>query len=96
MQVIEKEKNVEAHLVKRCRKLGGRAIKIQGAGNAGMPDRICVFPDVTFFVELKTTGQKLRKLQVSTIARLIREGHKVHVADTKDFVNGILERYNLC
>ena len=95
MQKIEKEKNVEAYLVNRCRYLGGRAIKIQGAGNAGMPDRICVFPNVTFFVETKTTGQKLRKLQVSTITRLTREGHTVLVADSKARVDQILNN-NVC
>ena len=48
------EKDVEAYLVAKVRKLGGRCLKFVSPGNAGVPDRILLFPQgVVIFVETK-------------------------------------------
>jgi len=58
------EKQVEAHLVKRVKELGGRAYKFTSPAHRGVADRIVCLPDgQTWFVEVKTEGGRLSELQ---------------------------------
>lgn len=65
------EKEIERILVTGVRDLGGRAYKWVSPGNAGVPDRIVIFPgQAPIFVELKTESGKLTRLQEVQIRRL--------------------------
>jgi hypothetical protein len=58
------EKQVEAHLVKRVKELGGRAYKFTSPAHKGVADRIVCLPNgQTWFVEVKTEGGRLSPLQ---------------------------------
>lgn len=69
------EKTIET----RCRKFvkgeGGYAIKLQGLGCAGLPDRLILMPGgKIMFVEFKQPGKKPSALQDVWLARLSRIG----------------------
>jgi len=58
------EKQIEAHLVKRIKALGGVAYKFTSPALRGVADRIVCLPNgQTWFVELKTEGGRLSPLQ---------------------------------
>ena len=58
------EKQIEAHLVKRVKALGGVAYKFTSPAHRGVADRVVCLPDgSTWFVELKTEGGRLSPLQ---------------------------------
>lgn len=59
-----REKDVEKLLTEEVKHLGGRAYKWTSPGNAGVPDRIVIFPGrQPMFVELKTDKGTLSALQ---------------------------------
>ena len=68
------EKNIEAHLVKSVRRIGGVAYKFTSPAQRGVADRVVCLPDgSTWFVELKAVGGRLSPLQQvfqSEMARL--------------------------
>ncbi len=75
------ERDIERILVSEVRKVGGKAYKWVSPGNAGVPDRIVIFPGKTpVFVELKTDGGSLTKLQEARIRELERLGQTVYLA----------------
>lgn len=83
-----KEKEIEKILAREVKKLGGRAYKWVSPGNAGVPDRIVIFPNTPpVFVELKTDTGKLSALQEAQIKRLRELGQKVSVAKGIDGVS---------
>ena len=52
-----RESAVEKYAVEKIRGVGGRAFKWVSPGIAGVPDRICVFPEGRIiFVEFKRPG----------------------------------------
>ena len=58
------EKNIEAHLVKSVRRIGGVAYKFVSPAHRGVADRIVCLPDgSTWFIELKAEGGRLSPLQ---------------------------------
>lgn len=58
------EKQIEAHLVKKVKELGGVAYKFVSPANRGVADRIVCLPDGgVVFVELKTATGTLTPLQ---------------------------------
>ena len=74
------EKDVERALVNEVRKLGGRAYKWVSPGNAGVPDRIVIFPgQQPVFVEVKSDTGKLSALQEARIRQLLKLGQRVEV-----------------
>ncbi len=76
-----REKDVEKLLIQEVKKRGGRAYKWVSPGNAGVPDRIVIFPDrPPVFVELKADSGRLTKLQEVQIRRLESLGQAVFVA----------------
>lgn len=79
-----RESAVEEHLVKTVKDMGGRAYKFVSPGNAGVPDRIVIFPNgVIAFTELKAPGAELRPLQRAYKRKLEALGQKVYVIDSK-------------
>lgn len=58
------EKNIEAHLVKSVRRIGGVAYKFTSPAHRGVADRVVCLPDgSTWFIELKAEGGRLSPLQ---------------------------------
>lgn len=83
-----REKEVEAHLVKRVKEQGGIAYKFVSPQRIGVPDRICVLPGGQIvFAELKAPGQKPRPEQAREHQRLRDLGCTVLVLDTKELVD---------
>ena len=71
------EKNIEAHLVKRVKALGGVAYKFTSPAHRGVADRVVCLPDgQTWFVELKTEGGRLSPLQKVFAAEMARMNQK--------------------
>ncbi len=80
-----REKDIEKVLVDEVKKLGGRAYKWVSPGNAGVPDRIVIFPDrEPVFVELKTDTGTLTAIQKVQIDRLQALGQGVWVVRGMD------------
>lgn len=74
------EAKIEQELKYRMNKLGGIAYKFTSPGNAGVPDRIVIFPyKPPVFVELKTAKGKLSRLQEAQIRKIKKLGQEVHV-----------------
>lgn len=75
-----RESEIERVLASEVKKLGGAAYKWVSPGNAGVPDRIVVFPGrPPVFAELKTDRGKLTKTQEAQIGRLKKLGQEVAV-----------------
>jgi hypothetical protein len=71
------EKQIEAHLTKRVKALGGMAYKFTSPAHKGVSDRIVCLPDgQTWFVELKTEGGRLSPLQKVFAADMARMNQK--------------------
>lgn len=91
---IESEKNLERKLGLLLKSLGGISLKLLSAHTTGLPDRICLLPDGRlFFAEMKTTGQKPRKIQTLMINRLRDLGFDVYVIDNTEQMKQILKDY---
>lgn len=59
-----RESEVERHFKWAVERMGGRTYKFTSPGRRGVADRIACLPDgSTWFVELKTKGGRLSKLQ---------------------------------
>lgn len=86
----DSEKYIERSLVKHVETLGGLCIKLLTNLFQGLPDRMVLLPGGRiFFVELKSKGQKPRKIQDVVHSKLRALGFKVFVVDDveqfKDF-----------
>lgn len=80
---IDSEKLVERKLVELTKAKGGECIKLLSQQLIGLPDRMCLFPNgLVVFVELKTTGEKPRKIQLVRHRRLRALGFRVEVIDS--------------
>jgi hypothetical protein len=89
-----RERDVEQYLREQVKNAGGRAYKWVSPGNAGVPDRIVLFPgDVTVFVEVKAQGEKPTKLQLAQGNKIRRTGHTVLVIDSKQGVDEFIQQY---
>lgn len=77
------EKVIERKLVEAVKEKGGLCIKLLSDYFTGLPDRLCLFPgQKAIFVELKTTGEKPRKIQIFIHNKLRTLGFRVEVIDT--------------
>lgn len=75
-----REKDLEKILVREVKRLGGCAYKWVSPGNAGVPDRIIIFPNrAPIFAELKAEGGKPTQLQESQLKKLSELGQQVSV-----------------
>lgn len=99
-----RERDIEKHLVKRVKELGGECRKVVWQGRRGAPDRLVMLPDFwwwhcragsrgypgPFFVELKAPGEKPRPEQKREHDRM-RECHcRVFVIDSIEGVEELL------
>lgn len=86
----ESEKVIEKHLREGCKKRGWLCLKMRPVEN-GYPDRVIVIPGgLTVWVELKSTGCKLRPIQERRMEMLKGLGHKVTWADRKVLIDELL------
>lgn len=88
----ESEKLIERKLVEKCKENGVLCIKLLTYQFTGLPDRMCLFPGGTVvFVELKTTGEKPRKIQINIHNKLRKLGFRVEVIDTVKKVQDLID-----
>jgi len=83
--LIESEKTIERKLKTEIEKIGGLTIKLLSTHLTGLPDRLCLLPGGRlFFIELKTTNQKPKKIQLWWHRKLQDLGFQVLVIDTSE------------
>lgn len=88
---VESEKVIERKLVEAVKANGGMCIKLLCDNLLGLPDRMVLMPHSKIaFVELKTTGQKPRRIQVFMHKKLRALGFRVEVIDTIEGVNNFI------
>ena len=87
-----REREIEEKLRVESQKRGGLAMKFVSPGLVGVPDRIVILPQGKLgFVELKSPGDKPRKIQVRRIEQLKKLGFLVYVLDDKEKIGEILD-----
>lgn len=92
MKIIESEKAIERKLVEIVKANGGMCIKLLCDNLLGLPDRLVLMPHSKIaFVELKTTGQKPRRIQVFMHNKLRSLGFRVEVIDTVEGVKSFID-----
>ena len=88
------EKAIERYLADCVKELGGVCLKYSNPGMVGYPDRICLLPGgVTVWVELTSKGEQLKAIQKVRICQMVKIGHAVHVCDSKEAIDKVLEPY---
>lgn len=86
------EKTIERYLCDRVKSLGGVCLKYSNAGAIGYPDRVALMPEGrSIWIELKSKGRKVSRVQAIRIKKLADMGHTVYVADSKPAVDDILK-----
>ncbi len=92
-----RERDIENHLVKRVRELGGEVRKVQWVGRRGAPDRLVMLPlgarcDATCLVwaELKAPGVKAEAHQLREHKRMRAMGQRVVVIDSIEGIEELL------
>lgn len=86
------EKDIEKKLKKEVEKFDGMCLKFDIPGNAGMPDRLILFPGGrVIFVETKAPGKGLRPLQVLRFKQLQDLGFKVFKIDSMESIGELLD-----
>lgn len=96
-EIVESEKLVERKLVELTKINNGMCIKLLCNHILGLPDRLCLFPGGKLaFVELKTTGEKPKRIQIFMHKKLRALGFRVEVIDTVEgVINFVDEMINL-
>ncbi len=92
MKQIESEKHLERLLKNTVEgTMNGLCLKLLSQHMTGLPDRLCLLPGgKAFFVEVKTTGKKPRKIQSYIHEKLRKLGFKVYVLDSSQVLHTIL------
>ena len=86
------EKLIERKLKDIVRHSGGLALKFTSPGFDGVPDRLLLFPGGrAAFAEIKTTGKKLKPLQMSRKRQLEGLGFRVFVIDRPEQIGGVID-----
>ena len=86
-----RERDIERHLVKRVRELGGEIRKVAWTGRVNAPDRLVLRPGRrSVWVELKAPGKKPTAQQVREHNRMRRMGELVEVVDSLEGVEALL------
>ena len=88
---IESEKLLERKLKKQIEDLDGLCIKLLSTHFTGLPDRMCLLPGgKIFFVELKTTAQKPKAIQLLIHNRLRKLGFNVYIINSSKQITSVL------
>lgn len=87
----ESEKDTEKYLNKVIEQYGGVTYKWSSPNNRAVPDRICILPDhPIIFVEVKSEGEDLSKLQAILHQKLKIFTDHVYVVDSKAAVDKLV------
>jgi streptogramin lyase len=89
MRVI-RESQIERHLVKQVKAMGGEVRKVQWIGRRGAPDRLVMMPAATIWVELKAPGKKPEAHQLREHERMRKMGQRVEIIDSLEAVEELL------
>lgn len=85
------ERDIEEHLVRRTRELGGEVRKVKWIGRRGAPDRVVFLPGSRlFWVELKRPGGAAEPHQAREHARMRGMGQTVLVVDSLAAIDALL------
>ena len=85
------EKSIERYLVDLVSRLGGICLKYSNPNMVGYPDRVVLLPGgVTIWIELKSAGRHVTKIQQIRIADMAAMGHKIFIADNEEDINEII------
>ena len=91
---MESEKLLERKFNRTIKSAGGWALKLLPGIISGLPDRIALLPGgVVVFAEIKTTGEKPRKIQTYVHKKIRNLGFKVYVIDTTKDILQIIKDY---
>ena len=86
------EKILERKLVSAVKMMGGICPKFISPGLDGVPDRIILLPDGHIgFAEIKTTGQKMRPLQIRRKKQFEKLGFSVFLLNGPEQIGGIID-----
>jgi hypothetical protein len=95
-----RERDIEAHLVKRVKELGGEVRKVSWQSRRGAPDRLVMLPrgrdrfgdaqQCAIWVELKAPGKKAEPHQLREHTRMRTMGQVVVVVDSIEGVEELL------
>ena len=88
----QNEKYLEKKLREEVRKSGGLAIKFTSPYFTGMPDRLVLMPKgKIWFVEVKSTGKKLKDIQEAQAKKLQELGFNSRLVDSKAALDSFIE-----
>ncbi len=86
-----RERDIEQQLVKAVKKTGGLCLKFISPSMNGVPDRLVLMPNGrAAFVELKSTGKKMRALQKRRKEQLEGLGFPVFCIDSAEQIGGVI------
>jgi len=87
-----RERDIEAHLKRRVKELGGEIRKTEWIGRVGAPDRRVMLPGrAPVWVELKAPGVAPEAHQIREHNRMRRLGELVEVIDSLEAVDNLLK-----
>ena len=90
--IKQNEKYLEKRLREEIRKAGGLAIKFTSPYFTGMPDRLVLMPKGRiWFVEVKSTGKKLKDIQDAQAKKLQELGFNARLVDSKATLDSLIE-----
>lgn len=86
-----RERDIEAHLVRKVKELGGEIRKVNWIGRASAPDRLVLLPERrSIWVELKAPGKVPTPQQLREHNRMRAMGELVKVIDSIEQVEELL------
>jgi hypothetical protein len=86
-----RERDIENHLARRVKELGGEIRKTEWIGRKGAPDRRVMLPGrMPVWVELKAPGVKPEAHQIREHNRMRKLGELVEVIDSIEGVEALL------
>lgn len=87
-----REKAIEQHLRDRVEAIGGMCLKLVPTVNNGIPDRMVLYTNKVYFIELKAANGVLRPLQQYMINKLLTMGQSVEVINSIAQVDSFIKR----
>lgn len=77
----QRESVIERTVVRYARSLGVIVYKFQSPAQRGVPDRVCIYRGLVWFIEFKATGARPTVQQQHHINMILEQGVKVLVID---------------
>lgn len=90
-----RERDIEEYLVKRVENNGGECMKFVSPARRSVPDRVVLLPQLPGpeFVELKAPKKDATPAQKRMHKRMRAAGAIVHVANSYEAVDALLEKW---